>query len=333
MHSNLSNQTQTQLLGNRKVGAGEPCYIIAEIGINHNGSLDVVRQMIEGSAKAGADAVKFQKRTPELCVPLDQWNIERDTPWGRMTYIDYRRKVEFGFDDYAMIDRMCRENGIQWFASCWDEEAVTFMERFDTPVYKVASASLTDIALLDAYKKTGKPIMLSTGMSTMEEIDLAVKFIGKEKLLLAHATSSYPAKLEELNLHMIHTLKNRFAGVPIGYSGHEPGLAPTLAAVSLGATFVERHITIDRSMWGTDQSASLEMTGLERLVRDIRDIEKALGDGVKRVYESELSSKKKLRRIQNPMEFLAQSGHMYSPGLVTHSAHAAQTSVASVAIN
>lgn len=301
----IHSQPVVQMIGNRAVGEGQPCYIIGEIGINHNGSLEIVRQMIEGAAKAGADAVKFQKRTPELCVPRDQWQIERDTPWGRMTYIDYRHKVEFTFEDYKKIDAICRENGIQWFASCWDEEAVAFMERFETPVYKVASASLTDLTLLDAYKKTGKPIMLSTGMSTQQEIDLAVDFIGRDQLLLAHSVSTYPAKLEELNLSMIQTLKSRYEGVPIGYSGHETGLAPTVAAVAMGATFVERHITIDRAMWGTDQAASLEMVGLERLVRDIRDIEKARGDGIKRVYESELASKKKLRRIQEPMQLLS----------------------------
>jgi N-acetylneuraminate synthase len=283
----------------RTIGDNEPTYVIAEIGINHNGSLDLAKQMIDGAAAAGADAVKFQKRTPELCVPRDQWNIERDTPWGRMTYIAYRHKVEFTADDYRSIDNYCRERGVDWFASCWDEEAVDFIETFNPVLYKAASASLTDHALLKKMKSTGKPLMISTGMSTMEEIDSAVSAIGEDGLLIAHSTSAYPCKLEELNLRMILTLRDRYKTVPIGYSGHETGLMPTCAAVTLGASFVERHVTLDRAMWGTDQAASVEMVGLGRLVSYVRDIERSLGDGVKRLYESELSSRKKLRRVES----------------------------------
>lgn len=282
----------------RFIGDGEPVYIIGEIGINHNGSLDLAKKLIDGAAHAGCDAVKFQKRTPELCVPKDQWNIERDTPWGRITYIDYRHKVEFGLNEYEQIDDYCRRKGIDWFASPWDEEAVSFLEAFRPVMYKLASASLTDTLLLNKIKSTHRPLMLSTGMSTIEEVESAVKLVGTDNLLLAQSTSTYPCKLEELNLSVIKTYKEMFPDVPIGYSGHETGLAPTLAAVALGATFIERHITLDRAMWGTDQAASVEIIGLQRLVKDIRDIEKSLGDGIKKVYDSELGSIKKLRRIK-----------------------------------
>jgi N-acetylneuraminate synthase len=288
---------QTKLkVGNRYIGEGEPVYIIAEIGINHNGSIALAQKMIDGAVFAGCDAVKFQKRTPELCVPKDQWYTERDTPWGRMTYIEYRHRVEFDYDQYSEINEYCKQKGIDWFASPWDEEALDFIEQFNPSIYKIASASLTDTVLLKKMKATNKPIVLSTGMSTMEEVEEAVKILGTENLMIAQSTSTYPCVLNELNLKVIQTYKEKFPGVPIGYSGHETGLAPTLAAVALGATFVERHITLDRAMWGTDQAASVEIVGMSRLVKDIRDIEKALGDGIKRVYESELKNIQKLRR-------------------------------------
>ncbi len=285
-------------LANRTIGDDHPVYIIAEIGINHNGSLELAKQLIDGAAKAGADAVKFQKRTPELCVPRDQWEIERDTPWGRMTYIDYRHRVEFDVDDYATIDRHCRALGIDWCASCWDESAVDFIEQFDTPFYKAASASLTDLDLLRKMRSTGRPMMISTGMSTMDEIEAAVDAVGTDNLMIAHSTSTYPCSVDELNLRMIATLKSLYLSNPIGYSGHEVGLATTWAAVALGATFVERHITLDRAMWGSDQAASVEIGGFERLVANIRDIEQALGDGVKRLYDSEIPVRTKLRRVR-----------------------------------
>jgi N-acetylneuraminate synthase len=283
-------------IGNRFIGESEPVYIIAEIGINHNGSVELAKELIDGACYSGCDAVKFQKRTPELCVPKAQWDIERDTPWGRMSYIEYRRKVEFGFEEYFEIDEYCRRKGIDWFASPWDETAVDFMEKFKPVIYKVASAALTDFPLLNKIRNTGRPIILSTGMSTMREIETAVDFIGTGNLLLAQSTSTYPCRLEELNLNVITTFREKFPGVPIGYSGHETGLAPTLAAVALGASFIERHITLDRALWGTDQAASVEIVGLERLVRDIRDIEKSLGDGIKKIYESEYPNINKLRR-------------------------------------
>lgn len=285
-------------VGNQIIGDGHPVFIIGEIGINHNGGLEIAKKMIEGAKHAGCNAVKFQKRTPELCVPKDQWNLERDTPWGRITYLEYRHKVEFGEKEYEEIDRYCKELGIMWFASCWDEPSVDFIEQFNPPLYKTPSASLTDFELLKKHKALNKPIMMSTGMSTMEQIEAAVNFFGTDNLLLAHATSSYPCKNEELNLRMIETLRKKYPTIPIGYSGHEVGLAPTWAAVALGACFVERHITLDRAMWGTDQAASVEMGGLQRLVSNIRDIEIALGDGIKKVYESERSQIQKLRRVK-----------------------------------
>jgi YrbI family 3-deoxy-D-manno-octulosonate 8-phosphate phosphatase len=282
-----------------KIGPGEPCYIIAEIGINHNGSLETAKKLIDEAVAAKATAVKFQKRTPEICVPRDQWDIMRDTPWGRISYIDYKRKTEFGIVEYATIDQYCKKLGIDWFVSTWDVEAVDFMEQFDTPLYKLASASLTDFQLIKRILLTGKPLMLSTGMSTIKEIEDAVNLVWSfdqhYPLFIAHSTSAYPCKPEELNLKMIQTLGNKYPGVPIGYSGHETGLATTVAAVSLGATFVERHFTLDRAMWGSDHAASVEPQGFQRLVRDIRDVETATGDGVKRVYDSELGPMKRLR--------------------------------------
>jgi N-acetylneuraminate synthase len=292
-------------IGGRPVGDGEPVLVIAEIGINHNGSLDLAMKLIDGAHQAGAEAVKFQKRTPELCVPKEQWHQERDTPWGRISYIDYRRRMEFGEAEFAAIDRHCRERGVRWFASCWDETAVDFIERFEPPCYKVASASLTDDHLLRKVRGTGRPVMLSTGMSTAAEIDAAVAVLGRDKLLLAHATSTYPCPPSDLNLRMIETLRRLYPECPVGYSGHETGLAPTWAAVVLGASFVERHITLDRALWGSDQAASVEVGGFPRLVSNIRDIEQALGDGVKRVYDGELAQIAKLRRVKSHLKVAA----------------------------
>jgi len=283
---------------NRTVGNDEPVYIIGEIGINHNGSLETAKKLILGAKSAGCDAVKFQKRTPELCVPKELWNKERDTPWGRITYLEYRYKVELSFEDYIEINKFCRELNIDWFASCWDEDSVDFIEQFNPPCYKSASASLTDISLLKKKQETGKPLIISTGMSTIYEIEHTVSDLDRNKLLIAHSTSTYPCPVDELNLNMILTLKEKYPGIPIGYSGHETGLAPTWAAVVLGAAFVERHITLDRAMWGSDQAASVEIGGLYRMVSNIRDIEKSMGDGVKKVYSSELVQRDKLRRIK-----------------------------------
>ena len=285
------------LVGNRLIGDSQPAFIIGEIGINHNGSMELAAKLIEGAARAGVDAVKFQKRTPEKCVPRDQWSKVRETPWGNMTYIDYKMRMELTLDNFAEVDRLCRELGILWFASCWDEDAVEFIRQFDPPCIKASSASLTDLDLLRQMRGAGTPVMISTGMSTKDEIEAAVNAIGTNALLIAHSTSSYPCPVADLNLRMIQTLKAAYPMCPIGYSGHEVGLSPTWAAVALGATFVERHITLDRAMWGTDQSASVELNGLERLVSNIRDIEAALGDGTKRIYEGELEPRRRLRRF------------------------------------
>ncbi len=286
-------------VGNRYIGDNGPCYVIGEIGINHNGNLENALKLIDGAIFAGCDAVKFQKRTPEICTPRDQWDMERDTPWGRMKYIDYRHKVEFNAEEYGRIDRHCRERNLHWFASPWDVPSVDFLEEFNPVLYKIASASLTDNDLIKRLKETGKPIMLSTGMSSLEQVDRAVELLGTENLLLAQSTSTYPCKVDELNIRVIEQYKERFPGVPIGYSGHETGLAPSYAAVALGAAFIERHITLDRAMWGSDQAASVEIHGMYRLVKDIRDIEHAMGDGQKKVYDSELGSIRKLRRVKS----------------------------------
>jgi sialic acid synthase SpsE len=283
-------------IGGRKVGDGEPVYVVAEIGINHNGDVDMARQLIDVAAAAGCDAVKFQKRTPEICVPDDQKAQVRETPWGNMTYLDYRHRVEFGEDEYQAIAEHAKILGLQWFASPWDIPSVEFLERFDVVAYKVASACLTDDELLAAIRDTRKPVILSTGMSTMDEVDHAVAVLGTDHLLLMHTTSTYPCPTEESNLRTLFTLKDRF-GVPVGYSGHERGLQISIAAVAMGAVAIERHITLDRTMWGSDQAASVEPQGLAHLVRDIRVVEQAMGDGVKRVFPGELAPKQRLRRV------------------------------------
>ncbi len=286
-----------KISNNRSIGDGQPSYLIAEIGINHNGEVSIAKKLIDAAVDAGCDAVKFQKRTPEICVPRDQWEKERDTPWGKMTYIDYKKRIEFERDEFSEIDAYCKSKGIDWFASCWDEPSVDFMEQFEPVMYKMASASLTDLPLLSKVRSTGRPLMLSTGMSTTHEIEVAVKHVGLDNLMIAHSTSAYPCPPEELNLRMIHTLMEKYPGIPIGYSGHETGLATTQAAVAMGASFVERHFTLDRAMWGTDHAASVEPAGMARLVRNIRDIELAMGDGVKKVYDSEIEPRKRLRRV------------------------------------
>ena len=283
-------------IGKHKLGQGNPCYIIAEIGINHNGSLATTRQMIDAAVEAGCHAVKFQKRTPELCVPPEQREVPRETPWGIMSYMDYRHRVEFGLEQYRQIDQYCREKGIEWFASAWDVESVKFLEQFDPICLKVPSACCTDHELLKAYAAIGCPVIMSTGMTTMEQIHQAVSLFDPALLALAHCTSTYPCPMDQMNLRMIQTLAKEFPLV-VGYSGHEVGLSTTFAAVVLGAAFVERHVTLDRAMWGSDQAASVEPGGLKRMVDNIRDIEIALGDGVKRIYESEQIALSRLRVV------------------------------------
>lgn len=282
-------------LGENQVGHNQRVYLIGEIGINHNGSIDNALKLIRIAKDSGFDAVKFQKRTPEICVPEEQKNIIRDTPWGRMTYIEYKHKIEFNEKEYSEIDSFCKEIGIDWFASVWDINSVDFIENFNPICYKIASASITDHELINHIKSKSRPIILSTGMSTLDQIDSAVNNLNNSKLLIAHSTSAYPCKYEELNLNMIKTLRNRYKGLPVGYSGHEKGISTSVSAVAIGACHIERHITLNRTMWGTDHAASLEKRGMELLCRDIRNLELALGDGVKKVYDSEKPIIEKLR--------------------------------------
>ena len=282
-------------IGNRWVGDGQPAYIVAEIGINHNGDIETAKDMIIKAKETGADAVKFQKRTPELCVPKDQRNMMRETPWGYISYMEYRERMEFGLAEYQAIDTLCKDLKIDWFVSIWDEPSVDFMESFSPMCYKIPSASLTDEKLLKKVKSTKRPLILSTGMSTFDQIQKSVNLTGQNQLVITHSTSSYPCDPNELNLKMIETLRSKFE-CPIGYSGHEVGLITSVVAVAMGASLIERHFTLDRAMWGSDQSASVEPGGFRLLVKYIRVTEMALGDGVKRVYESEQSSLKKLRR-------------------------------------
>lgn len=282
-------------IGDRIIGDGHPVFIVAEIGINHNGDVNAAKGLIDVAHEAGCDAVKFQKRNPEVCVPPEQRGVMRETPWGYITYIDYRYKVEFGQAEYSEIDRYCKDRGIMWFASCWDKDSVDFMGKFNSPCYKIASASLNDDNLLKHVRSRGKPVILSTGMSTQEEVDRAVSVLGKENLILMHCVSTYPADEAELNLSVIPSFRERY-GVPVGYSGHERGVVPTVTAVALGACAIERHITTDRTLWGSDHSASLEPKGLKMLVKETRIFEKARGDGIKRLLPSEAPIAKKLRR-------------------------------------
>jgi N-acetylneuraminate synthase len=282
-------------IGDRFVGDGSPCYIVGEIGINHNGDLGLARRLIDVASVAEADAIKFQKRTVEVVYTADELAKARENPFGP-TNGHLKRGLEFGLDAYQNIDRYCREKKVAWFASCWDEASVDFMEQFNPPAYKIASASLTDDNLLKHHRATKRPMIVSVGMSTMAQVDHAVEVLGTKDLIILHTTSAYPAKIADLNLKMIPVLRERY-GVPVGYSGHEVGLATSYAAVALGAAMIERHITLDRAMWGSDQAASVEPQGFMKLVRDTRTIEAGLGDGVKKVSDDEVPIMKKLRRV------------------------------------
>lgn len=283
-------------IADRIIGDGQPCFIIAEIGINHNGSLALAKKMIDIASTTGCDAVKFQKRTIDVVYSKEELAKERKSVFGN-TNGDLKRGLEFDYEQYKEIDKYCREKGILWFASCWDEQSVDFIEQFNPPCYKIASASLTDDNLLKYTRSKGKPILLSTGMSSMKEVRHAVDILGKEDLVIYHCTSTYPSNAEETNLLAIETLKKEF-GCPVGYSGHERGVTPSVLAVALGACSVERHITVDRTNWGSDQAASLEIAGLSHLVRDIRQVPDLLGDGLKVVYPREIPIIEKLRRVK-----------------------------------
>jgi len=285
---------KTVKIADKIIGDGHPCFVIAEIGINHNGDVNLAKKLIDVAVMSGCDAVKFQKRTVDVVYTKEELAKERQSPFGE-TNGDLKRGLEFGYEQYSEISKYCKKKGIIWFASCWDEESVDFIEKFNPPCYKISSASLTDDALLKHTKSKKKPILLSTGMSTMEQIEHAVQVLGSDNLVIYHCTSTYPSDHEEINLKVIKTFREKF-DCPIGFSGHERGLTPSIVAVAMGANSVERHITMDRTLWGSDHAASLEPNGLFRMVRDIRQVPIMTGDGVKKVYESELPIIKKLRR-------------------------------------
>jgi N-acetylneuraminate synthase len=287
--------TNVVRIGNHLIGDGHPCFVVAEIGINHNGSVETAKKLIDAAIFAGGDAVKFQKRTVNVVYTPEELARPRDSPFGT-TNGDLKRGLEFGQKQYEEIDRYCRERGTLWYASCWDEASVDFVEQFNPPCYKLASASLTDDTLLRHHRLYRRPLILSTGMSTQEQIDHAVDVLGTHELIILHCTSTYPSPVEELCLRTIQTLRERY-GVPVGYSGHEVGLATSVAAAALGACMIERHLTLDRAMWGSDQAASVEPQGFWRLVKDVRAIDKALGDGKKHLWPSEVPVMQKLRRV------------------------------------
>jgi N-acetylneuraminate synthase len=291
----LSPDIRPVRIGGREVGPELPVFFVAEIGINHNGDVGLAKKLVAAAAGAGVDAIKFQKRTVGVVYSAEELARPRESPYGE-TNGDLKHGLEFGQEEYEEIDAFCRSIGIPWLASCWDEGSVDFIDQFDPPCYKVASPSLTDDALLEHVRTKGRPIVLSTGMSSVEQIDHAVDVLGTDDLIITHTTSTYPSRIDELNLRVIPRLAERYR-VPVGYSGHEVGLGPTLAAVVLGACIVERHVTLDRAMWGSDQAASVEPHGIAHLIKDIRAWERARGDGEKRVYESELPVIEKLRRV------------------------------------
>ena len=287
--------TKCVKIADKIIGDSYPCFIIAEIGINHNGSVDLAKKMIDEAVMAGCDAVKFQKRTVTKVYTPEELDVYRPNYYGS-TNRDLKNGLEFSYEDYCKIDEYCKSKKIMWFASCWDKDSVDFIEQFDVPCHKIASALLTDDELLLHIKKTGKPILLSTGMSTMAEIRHAVNLLGEENLVIFHCTSTYPTNHDEINLKVIEQFKDEFS-CPIGYSGHERGLLPSILSVQVGASAVERHITVDRTLWGSDQAASLEPEGLRRMVRDIRQVKSIMGNGKKVVYDSEIPVRAKLRKV------------------------------------
>jgi N-acetylneuraminate synthase len=285
----------TLKIGNQWVGDGHPCYLVAEIGINHNGKIDIAKNLISVAKGASWNAVKFQKRTIDIVYTQEELEKPRENPFGA-TNGDLKRGLEFGRNEYQKINDYCKDSEITWFASCWDEPSVDFIAQFNPPCYKVAAASLTDDNLLKHTRAQGKPIILSVGMSTLAEIDHAVEVLGKKDLVLMHTCSAYPSAYEDLNLRVIQSLRERYE-VLVGYSGHETGIASTIAAVALGACMIERHITLDRAMWGSDQAASVAPSGISRISRDIRLVETSMGSPEKKLLDSEIPVMKKLRRV------------------------------------
>lgn len=284
-------------IGNKLIGNNLPVFVIAEIGINHNGDMKLCKKLIDMAVETGCDAVKFQKRTIDIVYTKEELEKPREHPFGT-TNKDLKKRLEFEKEQYQEIDKYCKEKGMLWFASPWDLPSVNFLEQFDVPCYKIASPCLTDKDLLLKIKATGKPIILSTGMSKLEEIKKAVAILGEENLVIMHCTSTYPTKIHEINLNIIKEYQKYF-NCPIGYSGHEPGIYPTLIAATLGANVIERHITLDRSMFGNDQAASLEKEGITRICQFVRYLPIYLGREIKIVHESEKAIMKKLRRVDN----------------------------------
>ena len=288
--------TQSVSLGKNNVGFGKPIYFVAEIGINHNGDINIAKKLIDVAINIGCNAVKFQKRNPDICIPENQKNIVRGTIWGRITYLEYRKRIEFNKKQYKEISNYCKKKKIDWFCSCWDIDSVNFIKSFNPICYKIPSACLTNHELLKIIKKQNKLMILSTGMSTIKEIDAAIKILKKKNLVIFQSTSSYPCEINELNLNVIPNFIKKYK-IPIGYSGHETRVSPSIAAFVLGACIIERHLTLDRSMWGTDQAASLEPAGYKILISSCNRIQEALGDGKKKVFKSEEFAKQKLRII------------------------------------
>jgi len=271
-------------------------YFIGEIGINHNGDIQIAKRLIDGAFACQWDCVKFQKRNPDVCVPEHQKSVMRDTPWGRMSYLEYKYKVEFGKNEYDLINDYSKQKPIDWATSVWDLDSLEFMQQYDVPFFKIPSALITDNELVSETAKTQIPMIISTGMSTIEEVDNTVNLIMKEGVnpVIMHCNSSYPTPKNELNLRVIETFKNRYNSV-IGYSGHEEDLEATVIAVSMGAMVIERHITLDHNMWGTDQKSSLEIMGMDKLLKRCNEVQNMLGSFEKVVTNSEIPIRKKLR--------------------------------------
>jgi N-acetylneuraminate synthase len=241
-------------------------YFIGEIGINHNGDMQIAKKLIDAVNACGWDCAKFQKRNPDVCVPEHQKNVIRETPWGTMTYLEYKHRIEFGEQEFDTIDKYCREKPVDWTASVWDTDSLEFLMSYDVPFLKIPSALITEKDLVLETARSDKPIIISTGMSTLQEIDNAVEIVlaHNDNLVIMHTNSSYPTPKNELNLNLIPVLKNRY-GCTVGYSGHEEDLEPTVLAIALGAKVIERHITLSHDMWGTDQKASLEVHAMHML--------------------------------------------------------------------
>ena len=271
-------------------------YVIAEAGINHNGDISLAKKLIDLALSAGCNAVKFQKRNPDVCVPENMKSVPRETPWGTMSYLDYKKRIEFGKSEFDIISEYSRAKGIAWSASAWDISSLEFLDQYNLPFHKIASALSTHLEFVRQVAKRGLKTYASVGMCTYADIDKLVEIFREEKceLVLLHTVSTYPAAEGDLNLRMIQTLNSKY-GLPVGYSGHEVSVSPSIIAAAFGAVAIERHITLDRSMWGTDHSASLEPAGLHQLVNTLRKIPLVAGDGIKRTIAAEEAIASKMR--------------------------------------